>query len=227
MIFKRSSCKTTTTRIGSTTVSVLSLIGVSLVALLYFVTWPTARNEVFPKLASSFSERLTYEGEPKSIPPIELGIVPADESRRLLFPFSRLGIPEDADIESITTSCECIHASVLTIKSYDLPQSNPPKRLIAVEHHPEQGKEDATPMSLRVECTVHLSDSKNRVFTVDFDSIRSIASVSQPSEPKALEASVPEPMARATDYEGTESISDRMMKYESSSYGSAIQEGAR
>jgi hypothetical protein len=197
------------------------------VALLYFVTWPTARKEVSRKLASSVSERVTYEGEPKSIPPIELGIVPADESRRLLLPFSRLRIPEDADIESITTSCECIHASVLTIKSYDLPQSNPPKRLIAVEHHPEQGKEDATPMSLRVECTVHLSDSKDRVFTVDFDSIRSIPSVSQSSEPNALDANIPEPMTQATDDEGTDPIADRTMKLKASGYGSVIQGGLR
>jgi hypothetical protein len=115
----------------------------------------------------------------------------------------------------------------LTIKSYDLPQSNPPKRLIAVEHHPEQGKEDATPMSLRVECTVHLSDSKDRVFTVDFDSIRSIPSVSQSSEPNALDANIPEPMTQATDDEGTDPIADRTMKLKASGYGSVIQGGLR
>jgi hypothetical protein len=217
MIFKLSCCNPATSRTWSTTVSVLSLIGVSLVALIYFVTWPTARTEIPPKIASSVSERVTHEGEPKSIPPIELGIVPADESRRLIFPFSRLGILEEAIIDSISTSCECIHASVVISSNSPAKQGDSPKRWIAIEHHPENDKSNASSISLRVECKVHLSDSTTQSFTVDFDSI----------SPNALASHTPEPMAIATAFEGAGSLSDRTSKSEASADGSISQGASR
>ena len=81
---------------------------------------------------------------------IELGIVPVDEYRKLLFPFSKFGISENACIESITTSCECIKVSEMRLQASIDQFGNNTERLLAVEHFAEEGRRVSASISLNI-----------------------------------------------------------------------------
>ena len=164
----------------------------------------------------SKSPRLT---KAKTIAPIEFGIVPSNEVRRLLFPLARLGIPSGTKIDSIVTSCECIHVSVVEIADTNALS----KRLIAIEHLAEVGSEAGMPMSLRVTCDVRLADASTNSFQIDFESVPATQPTTPVTDNKVAQLASPEPMALATGDAGTDSITNRTSKPEVSPYGSETQ----
>ena len=125
--------------------------------------------------------------------PIELGVVPSNEARLVLFPLSRVGISESDPVESITTSCDCISATVIDVIDKKVSY----KKLLKIEHVPEASGGDEFLIALRVECVVHLQDSTKKSFQIDFESIGSRSLVQGQLTPDRNHPA-PEPMALAS-----------------------------
>jgi hypothetical protein len=212
-------------------------MGISFVAAFCFFTWPrpdssdsgsdansllASQPEPYGESSNEQSTAIPYSSRhdaSKTIAPIEFGIVPSNEVRRLLFPLARLGIPSGTKIDSIVTSCECIHVSVVEIADKNALS----KRLIAIEHLPEVGSEAGMPMSLRVTCDVRLADASTNSFRIDFESVPATQPTTPVTDNKVAQLASPEPMALATGDAGTDSITNRTSKPELSPYGSETQ----
>jgi len=154
---------------------------------------------------------------------IELGVVPINETRRLLFSLARLGIPTGTEIESFNTSCECIHVSIVEVADTNASS----KKLIAIEHRPEVESEAGMPMSLRVHCDVRLADASTSSFQIDFDSFPVTQEMSSDTGHQRNQPASPEPMALVTGGARTESISNWTSKPEANANGSEIDGAAK
>lgn len=105
-------------------------------------------------------------------PTFDAGIVLSDRSGYTCIPLDRIGLPPDAQIVRLDSSCECVKPRVVV---YATPGSNS-SRGILLEYVPEDlgnnldqtaQETNHSPMLLGVIVQAHLGDGTKREFSVD------------------------------------------------------------
>lgn len=113
---------------------------------------------------------------------VDAGIIFEDSSNYLCWPLSKLGILESPEeISSVTTSCDCIHGTIVAYHFSD----DEIAYAVLLEFSPEKDVARPQPVSnLRVIMRVELKSGSNREFTVSLLSThRLFASEDAPISP--------------------------------------------